>query len=168
MIVLIRPVFIVDYPTGKNKQPLRRNPGKIATTGKDCCSPVGCIIFSLRSDRTRGDMSQLILIFSAGSILLIALSIPLIKGKVPPNGLYGFRIPLTMNSPEIWYPANRYAGKWLLGSAIFLLVASIGLPILPGMTMDSYAICVALIALGMLTCIFIFSWLYARKLAGHL
>jgi uncharacterized membrane protein len=49
-------------------------------------------------------------------ILIIALAVPLVLGTIPPNGLYGFRTPKTMSSPDIWYPANRVAG-WLLVAA---------------------------------------------------
>ena len=35
-------------------------------------------------------------------VVLIALSIPLIPGKVPPNGLYGFRTPKTLSSRDVW------------------------------------------------------------------
>jgi hypothetical protein len=33
--------------------------------------------------------------------LLAALSVPMIMGKIPPNGLYGFRVRKTMENPEI-------------------------------------------------------------------
>ena len=43
-------------------------------------------------------------------VVVIVLSIPLILGIVPPNYLYGFRIPRTMASADAWYPANRVSG----------------------------------------------------------
>lgn len=45
--------------------------------------------------------------------ILAVLAVPLAIGMVPPNGLYGFRTPKTLSSPDIWYPANRFAG-WLM------------------------------------------------------
>ena len=33
--------------------------------------------------------------------LLAALSVPMIMGKIPPNGLYGFRVKKTMENPDI-------------------------------------------------------------------
>ncbi|MER3481724.1 MAG: hypothetical protein C4327_15005 [Meiothermus sp.] len=57
--------------------------------------------------------------------LMIGLSIPLLQGKVPPNGLYGFRTPKTLSDPSIWYPANRFAGKAMIvvGAVMILLAA---------------------------------------------
>lgn len=46
-------------------------------------------------------------------LLIMALSVPLILGKVPPNRFFGFRMSSTLESPSAWYPANRAAG-WLL------------------------------------------------------
>jgi len=48
--------------------------------------------------------------------ILAVLAVPLALGMVPPNGLYGFRTPKTLSSPDIWYPANRFAG-WLMIAA---------------------------------------------------
>jgi hypothetical protein len=59
-------------------------------------------------------MRLLILLFAGFNVLLIALSVPMIQGRVKPNPWYGFRIPLTLNNADIWYPANRYAGQLLL------------------------------------------------------
>ena len=46
-------------------------------------------------------------------LLLVALAIPLILDMIPRNGFYGFRTPRTLASDDVWYPANRYAGKAL-------------------------------------------------------
>lgn len=48
--------------------------------------------------------------------ILVVLAVPLALGMVPPNGLYGFRTPKTMSSPDIWYPANRFAGWWMIAA----------------------------------------------------
>ena len=55
-------------------------------------------------------MLPLLILFLLIGLLMIGLAIPLILGKVPPNSWYGFRIRLTLDDPEIWYPANRYGG----------------------------------------------------------
>ena len=39
-------------------------------------------------------------------LLIVGLSIPLIRRRVKPNRLYGFRTPKTMSSEQIWYEAN--------------------------------------------------------------
>jgi uncharacterized membrane protein len=48
--------------------------------------------------------------------VLAVLAVPLALGMVPPNALYGFRTSKTRSSPDIWYPANRFAG-WLMIAA---------------------------------------------------
>lgn len=49
-----------------------------------------------------------------GSLVVIALSIPLIFGMVKPNGLYGYRTKKTVSNSKIWYAANRFTGLTLL------------------------------------------------------
>lgn len=44
----------------------------------------------------------------------IGLAIPLLLGRIPRNGLYGFRTPLTLSSDAVWYPANRFAARGLI------------------------------------------------------
>jgi uncharacterized membrane protein len=57
-------------------------------------------------------------------LLFMTLGIPLILQKVPPNALYGVRIPASFKSPEAWYRIN-YLGGWLLvGVGIVCLVAN--------------------------------------------
>lgn len=51
------------------------------------------------------------------NLVLAAVSIPLILGRVPPNGSYGFRTRLTLSSPDIWYRANAFSGWALLIAA---------------------------------------------------
>jgi uncharacterized membrane protein len=115
-------------------------------------------------------MTLLILLYAGLSVLMIGLSVPLIQGRVKPNAWYGFRIPLTLNDPDIWYLANRYAGQLLLAYALVLLVVTLGLPLLLGMpttegATDVYALCVAAVALVGIALVFVFSWRNARKLA---
>ena len=78
------------------------------------------------------DGPALIRLSIGASLLLIGLAVPLIRGWIKPNHWYGFRIPLTLNDTEIWYPANRYAGWLLLIYGLGLLVISAGLPLVLG------------------------------------
>ena len=48
----------------------------------------------------------------------------MIMGKIPPNGLYGFRVKKTMENPDIWYPVNAYSGKWLLAIGLVMVLAA--------------------------------------------
>ncbi len=49
--------------------------------------------------------------------LLFLLSAPLVLRLVPPNRLYGFRTRKTLSRPDIWYPANGFAGYALMLAA---------------------------------------------------
>ena len=51
-------------------------------------------------------------------LLILLLSIPMVLDRVPPNGAYGFRTPKTLSSPEVWYPANRAAGWFMLAAMV--------------------------------------------------
>ncbi len=45
------------------------------------------------------------------AVLFIAVSLPLILDKIPPNYLYGVRIPKAFLSDENWYNINQYGGR---------------------------------------------------------
>jgi hypothetical protein len=49
--------------------------------------------------------------------VLAVISIPLALRWIRPNSFYGFRTPATLSDPDIWYPANAFAGWALLVSA---------------------------------------------------
>ena len=53
----------------------------------------------------------LALLYMGIGIVFCIISVPLIKGRVPRNHWYGFRVPKTLRSDSIWYPANAYSGK---------------------------------------------------------
>ncbi len=75
--------------------------------------------------------------------IFIGLSIPLIKGNVPPNRWYGFRVPRTLNDPQVWYPANAYAGWRLLWVGILTLIVAIAAYFIPNLEMVVYTFIVA-------------------------
>ena len=57
-----------------------------------------------------------------GSVFVV-LGIPLATGRVPPNGIYGFRTPATLSDSSLWYRVNRSAGIELaVGGALLLLL----------------------------------------------
>ena len=60
--------------------------------------------------------------------VFIALAVPLILQKVPPNCVYGFRTRKTMSSEVIWYKANWFFGYGLVVAALAsLLVLYLGI-----------------------------------------
>ena len=83
------------------------------------------------------------------ALVFVALSIPLIRGRVPPNSLYGFRVRRTLEDPAVWYPANRYAAWHLLAAGIAVAIAATVLYVLPQVGFQTYAwSCVAVTLLG--------------------
>ena len=107
-------------------------------------------------------MLLLTLLFIGMGILLIALAIPLIQGRVKPNWYYGFRTPRTVNDPDLWYPANAYAGKLLLGFGIAIIVASSLLALIPGINEDSYSIGITIVITGGLLILGYLCWKFLR------
>ena len=96
------------------------------------------------------DKELLLLLYCAAGVLLAGLSIPLIRRKVPPNGLYGFRIEKTMNNPELWYLVNHYSAKRMLWTAIAFVVTALGLYFIPGISLDTYAMmCLGVFSIGL-------------------
>jgi hypothetical protein len=87
-------------------------------------------------------MVTLLALYSIGGLVLAGLSVPLILHKIPPNGLYGFRVPSTLENPTLWYKVNAYAGRRFL---VVGLGTSLGAIILYFVTMpnvDKYALSV--------------------------
>ena len=109
-------------------------------------------------------MRDLWVMYLLSGLVLSVLSLPLVLGKIPPNQVYGFRVPATLGSPEIWYAVNRYAGKWLLGAGTAIVLAAVLFYLVPGMTLDTYAIAVLLVVVVALTATVAASLIYLRQL----
>jgi uncharacterized membrane protein len=85
-------------------------------------------------------MTTLLILYVASGALLMALSLPLLWGKIPPNGLYGFRVRATLEDPSIWYAANKFAATRLLWSGATFVVAAVVLYPIPGISVDVYSL----------------------------
>ena len=48
-------------------------------------------------------METILVLYAGIGLLLILVAIPLIRKKIKPNHLYGFRVPQTLNDPDVWY-----------------------------------------------------------------
>lgn len=73
-------------------------------------------------------------------IFIMVMAIPLIRRSVKPNWFYGFRVPDTVNNPELWYPANEYAGRWLLLTGAATCVVGLVLYLIPSIDAEGIAI----------------------------
>jgi len=56
---------------------------------------------SLLASQLEEELAILMYLSLFSGALLAALSVPMIMGKIPPNGLYGFRVKKTMENPDI-------------------------------------------------------------------
>jgi uncharacterized membrane protein len=68
--------------------------------------------------------------------VLILFSIPLMLRWIPPNRVYGFRVPATLRNRSVWYDANAVAAHHFcllgLGMSVleFVLPLSLRTPVL--------------------------------------
>jgi len=108
-------------------------------------------------------MLLLMLMYTISGGLLMALSIPLILGKIGPNPWYGFRVKKTLNDPAIWYPANAYSGKRLFVVGLVGSLISVVLYFVPNMDINTYALSCAGVTVGGLIVAVIQSFLYLRR-----
>lgn len=108
-------------------------------------------------------MDILLILYSAGGLILACLSVPLILGKIRPNGLYGFRVKATLENTETWYRVNAYAGRRFLGVGLGTAAGSIILYYYTQPDIDAYA----LSCLGFFLALFLWatitSFLYLRS-----
>lgn len=98
------------------------------------------------------------LLYVVGGIVLILLSLPLLGEKVPPNPVYGFRLPATLNDPKVWYATNKFGAKRLLVTGMSTVIAAALLYFIPGLTVDGYA----------LACLFVFALVFTIGLVQSL
>jgi SdpI/YfhL protein family len=85
-------------------------------------------------------MEIMLALYVFSGLLLAGLSVPLIKHKIPPNGLYGFRIPSTLENPDLWYKINEYSGWRFLVVGLGTSIGSSILYFIYPSSVDGYAL----------------------------
>ena len=105
-------------------------------------------------------MDTIMLVYVVAGIVAVLLAIPLIRRVVPPNYFYGFRLPQTLRNPELWYDVNAYGGKWLLAFGVLTIIAAFVFRLVPGFTVDAYAITCTVIILVVLMLMLIMTFRY--------
>ena len=109
-------------------------------------------------------METLFFMYIGGGVLLALLSLPLIAGKIKPNPFYGFRVPATLENPEVWYAVNKYFAKRQLVVALIEIVAAVGFYFWPGITIDAYALSILGVFVLAFGIAFFQSWQYMKPL----
>lgn len=72
-------------------------------------------------------MDPVVWIVVGVGVLVSSLSLPLWRGWVKPNGLYGFRTPRLVTDPRVWYPANKAMGRDMFFAGIAVAVGMLAL-----------------------------------------
>ena len=90
------------------------------------------------------------LAFCGVGLFFIAVSIPLIQERVPPNSFYGFRTAKSLSDPNIWYTINRLSGIDLLLAGVLISLGSVAMLIL-GQGLQLRQIALALLLLMIFT-----------------
>jgi hypothetical protein len=108
-------------------------------------------------------MVILLALYAFGGLLLAGLSVPLILHKIPPNGLYGFRLPSTLRNPTLWYKVNAYAGWRFLVAGLSSSVGAIILYFATQPDVDVYALSFLGLFLALFLWGIITSFLYLRS-----
>ena len=113
-------------------------------------------------------MAVVFILYILTGLLLIGLAIPLMLGKIKPNHWYGFRIRLTLDNPDIWYPVNAWTGRWLLIIGLATVVATpVGL-LLPDELLSGYSLLIALFLVVSVLLLLVFGVRYAKSLHREL
>ena len=61
------------------------------------------------------------LTFVGSALVILAFGIPMAMRKVPPNAIYGVRLPITMRNRAAWDAANVQFGWWMIISGTLAL-----------------------------------------------
>ena len=78
------------------------------------------------------------LTFVGSALVILAFGIPMAMRKVPPNAIYGVRLPITLRNRAAWDAANVQFGWWMVISGLLSLGAFF-LGWLLGWTVDAIA-----------------------------
>ncbi len=109
-------------------------------------------------------MSTLLWMYVIFGALLVALAVPLLRDKIPPNGWYGFRVPSTLYNPDLWYKVNRYMARWLLLTGVVTVAGAVAFSRVPGLSVDRYAwLCLVVFAVPFVVGV-VLSFRYLRRL----
>jgi hypothetical protein len=104
-----------------------------------------------------------IVIYAIPSVLLVLLSIPLILRRIPPNPLYGLRVPATYKDEQVWYDANAASGRdfAIFGACMTLLTFVLSAA---GVRDMAFAIAWSLAAGAGAICVVAFGWTRANRM----
>ena len=117
-----------------------------------------CVVLSVTTRKTAKNMTSIFmtqatlysLAFCGVGLLFIALSLPLIQERVPPNSFYGFRTAKSLSNSKIWYAINRISGIDLLIAGALISLGSLAMLFL-GQALKPQQVALALLLLMVFT-----------------
>lgn len=80
-----------------------------------------------------------LLLFAGVTVLMMAMAVPLMRGWVGPNSIYGVRTPKTLSDEGIWYQSNRIGGRLLFRTGLVQFIAVVALFGVPSLRADFVA-----------------------------
>jgi hypothetical protein len=97
------------------------------------------------------DRAVFLWLYLGGGMFFVAIALPLLWRKIPPNDWYGFRVQTTLENPQIWYDANAYmAQRLLIVGGLTAGAAVIGY-YLPGLELVPYfVLCTVVMMVGLI------------------
>ncbi len=100
-------------------------------------------------------MSITVAVFLFVGVLVVSISLPLIRRRVPPNPTYGLRVAATFADEWVWYEANARTGRDFFALGIAVMVIAVVLPVAIHIGESAYALAMAgvLLAGTLATCV---------------
>jgi hypothetical protein len=105
-----------------------------------------------------------LVIFVSVALILIGVATPLVLGRVPPNYLYGLRVPATLEDEEVWYRANAGTGRDFIMLGLFEIVFAAGLAVFVQIDSVAYTLINAGFLVGGVIFTAIVGWRRANRL----
>lgn len=96
-------------------------------------------------------------------LLCAALSVPLIRGHVRPNALYGVRFAESFRSDEAWFAINRFGGKRLAIWSVPLIAVGLVSLFLPLRSNIGLTLILGFAPLVFILIPMLQSWRFARR-----
>ena len=118
------------------------------------------------AELTEGTMHIFLLLIMP--LVFVAIGWPMARRALPPNAVWGIRVPFTLASSRAWYETNALAGRTLVGAGLagvpVIFVVALWPATLDADTRSLVAVgCVLLLVLGSL----LVSLVVAHRRYGH-
>jgi uncharacterized membrane protein len=107
-------------------------------------------------------VSLISFVFAGG--VMAAMGVPMMRRKVPPNGLFGLRVPATMADEWVWYEANARSGRDFVVLGAVTAGLAILLPVVPGVSELAYNTALTFVLIGGVVMVAAVGWRRANRL----